>query len=268
VRTVLIPPGLLACAAAAVVGMIPAAAAAAGPVPVRPAPARLAAARAYALSRTGTVSFTVISSDGSRHALAGERTYVTASVVKAMLMTAYLNMHAIAKQPLTVQDRSELHAMITVSDNDAATWVYNRVGDARLEALARRLGMAHFTVSYSWGDAQLTTNDQARLWSQLGRAVYPPYLGYARSLLSSIVGWESWGIPVVARPLGWHVLFKGGWRPTERGYVVHQMALLERAGQTLVVCILSDGNPSYEYGHQTVEGITARLLGAGAGGKA
>jgi hypothetical protein len=150
--------------------------------------------------------------------------------------------------------------MVTASDNDAADWVYSQVGDAHLLFLAQRLGMRSFSVSGYWASAQLTSNDQALLMSKLDQAVYPPCRTLARSLLSSIVSWESWGIPRVARPLGWKVLFKGGWRNTTNGRLVHQVARLERGGRTVVICVLTDGDPSQSYGQETIEGITRRLL--------
>ena len=226
-----------------------------------PTSAKFASAVRFVHSREGIISFTVIDSSGRRYALDGDRQFVTASVIKAMLMTCFLNMKTIAHEPLSATDRSELTAMITESDNDAANWVYYQVGDARLYDLAQRMGMRHFSIAGYWANAQLTTDDQSLLMSKLDKAIYPPYLGYARHLLSSIVSWESWGIPQVARPRGWKVFFKGGWRGTDRGQLVHQVARLERGKETIVICVMTDGDPSMSYGEETIEGITRRLLG-------
>ena len=45
--------------------------------------------------------------------------------------------------------------MITISDNDAADAIYDRVGDAGLIAVAERAGMTRFTVAGYWGNAQI-----------------------------------------------------------------------------------------------------------------
>lgn len=228
-----------------------------------PTAKRVAAARHYAQTRLGTISFTVVDTNGRSYGDAGDRPFVTASVVKAMLLAVFLNLHTFSETPLSVVDERELAAMIEVSDNDAATWVYDQVGDARLEAFAKRMGMRNFSVSGTWGDAQLTTNDQARFMARLDRAIYSRrYLAYAKSLLSSIVSYESWGIPQAARGLGWRVYFKGGWRTTVNGQLVHQVARLERGGTVLVICVMTDGDPSSAYGQETIEGIARRLLGA------
>jgi hypothetical protein len=107
--------------------------------------------------------------------------------------------------------------------------------------------------------------DQARFFAGLNRLV--PFLAYARGLLSSIVSWQSWGIPEVARP-HWRTFFKGGWRGSPLGQLVHQVARLERGKLSIAIGVLTDGNPSPAYGRETVRGIAARLGGRGgrAGG--
>jgi hypothetical protein len=227
---------------------------------VLPTSAQVAAAKLYASSRAGVVSFTVVDSRGKRYSLAGDRQFISASVVKVMLLACFLNLKTVEHESLTSTDRSELRAMITASGNDAADEVYSRVGDARLYNLARRLGMRHFSVSGYWGYSQLTTNDQALLMGHLSEAIFPAHYAYARLLLSSIVSWESWGVPQVARSRGWKVLFKGGWRGTDRGRLIHQVARLERRGQTVVICVLTDGDPSSSYGQATIRGIAQKLL--------
>jgi hypothetical protein len=221
---------------------------------------RIARAVRFARSREGIVSFTVVDTRGRRHGFYGDRQFISASVVKAMLMVSYLDIKAIAHEKLDPTERGELRAMVTESDNDAADWVYSRVGDVHLLNLARRMRMHNFSVAGYWASVQVTTNDQARLMKKLDRAVYPPFRSYARSLLSSIDSWERWGIPRVAGRLGWKTFFKGGWRNTDQGRLVHQIARLERGKETVVICVLTDGDPSQEYGEETIAGITKRLL--------
>jgi hypothetical protein len=85
---------------------------------------------------------------------------------------------------------------------------------------------------------------------------------YARSLLSTIVAEQSWGVPRALRPAGWQVLFKGGWRG---GRVVHQGALAEHRGRRVGLAVLTAENPSHDYGRWTIEGISRRLLTAPSG---
>jgi Protein of unknown function (DUF3152)/Beta-lactamase enzyme family len=223
-------------------------------------------ARRFADRRAGLVSFAVVDSAGRLRCRACRRQYVTASVVKAMLLVSYLDRVRAERRPLSPGERALLEPMIRYSDNDVANAVYASLGDAPLYRLARRAGMRRFDVSGYWANALLTAADQARFMARLDRLV-PRRRGraYVRALLSSIVAWQAWGIPEVARPRGWRTFFKGGWRDTASGQLVHQVARLERPGATITIAVLTDGNPSHEYGRETVRGIAARLLGdAGA----
>lgn len=212
-------------------------------------------ARDYAATR-GDVSFAVIDSRGR---LRGERMnqpHTAASLVKAMLLVAFLES---ARGELPPSDRALLDQMIRVSDNDAATEIFGSVGQAGLEGLARRAGLEDFEASPRWGDSKLTAADQARFFRDLDRLVPARHRAYARELLRTIVPEQSWGIPEVARPR-WVVLFKGGWREIASGEIVNQAARLERDGEGVSVAVLSGGNPSMAYGIETVTEITSRLL--------
>lgn len=121
--------------------------------------------------------------------------------------------------------------------------------------------MTNFSVSGSWGTALLTAADQARFFFAMDSLIPPQFVGYARFLLSTIVDYESWGIPAVARPRGYRVFFKGGWRPTARGQLVNQIARLEGHRGKFALAVMTDNDPSMAYGIGTIQGLTAALLG-------
>jgi len=226
--------------------------------PALPSRTQLARAKTFASARAGLVSFAVVGTDRRLRCHRCWRRYEAASVIKAMLLVAYLDRLA-RERPITVADRALLGPMIRVSDNDAATAIYARLGDAALYRLARRARMKSFAVDGYWGSAQITASDQARFFAQLDRLTPPSYRRYARSLLASIVSWQAWGLPEIARPT-WRVFFKGGWRRSSHGHLVHQVALLERGRRAIAIAVLTEANPSHGYGRETVRGIAARLL--------
>jgi hypothetical protein len=225
-----------------------------------PGPWQVLKATDFAARRAGQVSFAVVDTTGALSCYRCRASYHSASVVKTMLLIAYLNRLAGASKMLDADHDAYLTSMIRVSDNAAATAIYAHVGDERLKGLARQAGMTNFDISGSWGSARVTAADQARLFSRMQELTPSEYQGYTRSLLASIVPRESWGIPEVSRP-EWLTFFKGGWLSSRRGNLVHQVARLEKGEVSLTVAILTDRNPSDAYGRTTVRGIAARLLG-------
>jgi hypothetical protein len=225
-----------------------------------PGPGTLAAATRYLNRRTGYTAFAVIDSEGRMSGEHLHRTFVSASVVKAMLLVAYLRKLAAEHRGLGAGSRSLLDPMIHISDNNAATAIWERDGDRRLRALARRAGMSDFSIQGIWANAQISAADQARYFLEMESLIPPHFRHFANHLLSHIAGYESWGIPTVARPRGWTVFFKGGWRGTGRGQLVHQIARLQRPHERVAIAVMTDGDPSMGYGIATIQGVAARLL--------
>jgi len=56
------------------------------------------------------------------------------------------------------------------------------------------------------------------------------------------------------------VFFKGGWRGTGRGQLVHQAAFIRYQGTRFSLAVLTDANPSMSYGIETIEGVARRIL--------
>jgi beta-lactamase class A len=215
------------------------------------------AARAYAAGRMGAISFAVRTPRRLyRHD--ADRTAPSASVVKAMLMVAYLNHRDVRGRSLTDTDRELLHPMIRWSNNIAATRVRDIVSNAALERLARRVGMRRFATSPIWGLTQITAADQTKLFLRIDRYVVERHRDVAMRLLGTVVGSQRWGV-ARARPRSWALYFKGGWGDGS-GAVDHQVALLRRGRRRVAVAILTTANPSHGYGKASLRGVARRLL--------
>jgi hypothetical protein len=241
---------------AAQTGRPPAEAAEGTPAPTRPYPwnRRIGAAGRFARRRAGLVSWAVVSPDGRVRGSHIHRQHTSASVVKAMLMVAYLR--KIPRRALRRRDRALLRPMVTSSDNRAATRVNAIVGNG-LPRLARRAKMRDFAYAGgSWGGTQVSPYDQARFFWRIERFVPPRHRAYARSLLAGIVGPQRWGVPPVA-PRGWRIFFKGGWVPPRR---VNQVALLQRGRTRVAIAVFNQGTPSFRYGRETIQGVADRVL--------
>lgn len=230
-----------------------------------PAPAAVRAARAYAAKRKGRVAFAIGDSGTDISGQAFDQPFKSASLVKAMILVAYLDRAERHGHGLSPAEIARLDAMIRVSDNYSATVLYRRLGPEALRAIARRAGMKSFKVGGDWGAARMTAADQVRFFLSIDRLLPAARRrNYALYLLSHVAPFHAWGIPQAARPRGWRVFFKGGWRPDRSGQLVHQAALLERGGRRIALAVLTDGSPSESYGHATIRGIAQRLLGRAA----
>jgi hypothetical protein len=221
--------------------------------------ARVRDAAAFARGRAGSVSFAVVDERGRIHGFHRGIRYSSASLVKAMLLVAYLNRGGVKGRRLHASDRRLLGPMIRVSSNDAASAVYSQVGPGGLRRLARRARMRRFIASPVWGGCQLTARDQARFFARIDKLLPRRHRKYALGLLRRIVPGQRWGIPG-GLPRGWHAHFKGGWYRDSDGWRVHQGALLRRGGRHLGLAVLTRGDPNLGYGAETIQGITARLL--------
>jgi hypothetical protein len=221
--------------------------------------ARVSRAAGYARGRLGSVSFAVVDQRGRIHGSNRGARYSSASLVKAMLLVAYLNQRGTRGRRLHAGDRRLLGPMIRASDNDAASAVYKRVGVGALARLARRAGMRRFEPNPVWGGCQVTARDQARFFRRIESLTPRRHRRYALGLLRRIVAIQRWGIPRAA-PRGWRVHFKGGWFEDPDGWRVHQGALLRQGRRRQAIAVLTAGSPSLAYGAVTIEGVAARLL--------
>jgi hypothetical protein len=234
-----------------------------GSLPVGlPDPGAVARSARYLAGRTGRTAFAVLDSQGRLSGTNVHSTFFTASVVKAMMLVAYLRrLDARGQRRVDGYSNSFLYPMIHVSDNNAATHCWLIVGNAGLYAVARAAHMTDFSVSGLWGSALLSPADQARFFFEMDSLIPKEFVGYARFLLSTIEPSQSWAIPAVARPLGYRVFFKDGSEPTASGQLVHQIARLEGHGVTFSLAVMTDGDPTMQYGIDTIAGVTRALLG-------
>jgi Beta-lactamase enzyme family len=225
----------------------------------------VAGARRYARARLGEVSFAIVGRHARPRSFRGARTAPAASVIKAMLLAAYLRQGSVRNRRLHADEVALLEPMIRASDNAAGIEVAGLLGEGRVERLARAARMRDFQWVYEpgWlgGLSQVSARDQARFMRRFERFVPDRHRRFARRLLRSVVSWQRWGIADV-RHRGWRLYFKGGWGIADDGVgtVSHQVGFLERGHCRLGLAILTEHNPSTADGSETLRGVAARLL--------
>lgn len=223
-----------------------------------PASRRVRAARKYVRGRAIS-SLALIDTHGRLRGWQPHRRYVTASVVKAMLLVARLRQ--LGNRAPSASDKAVLTPMIQASDNNAATAAYGWVGDSGILGVGKLAHMTDLIVPGGhWGNVQFSAADQAKLFVRIDDLVPRRSRSYARHLLSSIVSYQRWGFSKFSLRRGWNTFFKGGWRTTGLGALVHEAALFERKGRRFSLVVLTDGNPSHEYGTETLRGVAQRIF--------
>lgn len=227
---------------------------------------RIHEARQYADRRPGNVCFALIDEDGrdagGRHP---KNRVFAASVIKAMLVVAYVNRRSVRDRPLRRWELRTLGPMIKRSDDGAASTVFAIVGQRGLRRLAHRAGMTRFRSNSRWGLSRIAALDMARYFWRIDRLTTPRHRGYVLRLLGGIVPKQRWGIPPTTPP-GWTWHIKGGWI----NGVVNQIGLLTRDDRRLALAVLIEGTPDTEAGVQrrprravgpaTITGVARRLL--------
>lgn len=212
----------------------------------------------YIQSRSGSVSFALKTPKGRLVHYRGDRQVPSASVIKAMFMTAYLRSGSVRSRRLRDEDRGLLAPMIKRSDNDAATRIANRLGADPMYRLARNSNMWNFHYTRPWGNSSITAADQARFFYWLERYIPDRHEGYARYLLSNVTASQRWGIGELRKP-NWKFYFKGGWG-SGSGAVCHQSAFIERGDKRIAAAVMITGSPNHEYATDTLRGVFKRLL--------
>jgi len=226
--------------------------------PAYPSRASIAAAVRYLDARAGRTSLAVVDSAGRLGGTRLREHFQSASVVKVMFLTAFLQRLDADRRGVSALDRSLLYPMIHESNNDAASAVLDRVGLGAIARVAREAGMRDYAPGVGWwAFTQTSAADQARFFIALPQLIPHQFWLYARGLLAGIEPEQSWGVPQVARPR-WQVFFKTGALPSEG--LFNETARLERPGVTFAISVFSTADPSMAYGEETMRGVARALL--------
>jgi beta-lactamase class A len=186
--------------------------------------------------------------------------FYSASTVKATILAALLRKADEQHRSLTAKEKSEAWSMITVSDNNAATYLWNDVGMSWLQHF---LNLAHMTrtrlgTDGYWGLTLETAYDESLLLHLLvnpNSVLTPGNRSYALHLMANVVASQRWGTPAGV-PSGFAVHVKNGWLPVPGyGWFINSLGAFTKTGQAYTVDILTDRNSTMSYGITTVQDI-------------
>jgi len=186
--------------------------------------------------------------------------FYAASVIKATIISALLLKEG-GVAHLTAQQHTLAWQMITESDNDAATALWNETGIRGMQRFLNRARMTHTELSDAWGLTLITAHDELtllKLLSSPGRVLSTPSRRYVLYLMAHVEAGQRWGVPAGA-PAKVTVHVKNGWLPYPSLWNINSIGIFTGTGVTYQIAMLTSGNPSMDYGIDTIQGTCKYL---------
>jgi beta-lactamase class A len=229
-------------------------------------------AQSYLAGRQGTVSAAAYDLDtGQTWNVGAGSPQDEASVVKVAILEALLA-HS-GTQGLSPSDESLAQRMIKLSDNDAATALWGQDGSASgIGSFDASAGLTETTPSAcvqcpgfpwpGWGLTTTTPPDQITLLKLLvepNSRLTSNERQYALNLMENVTSSENWGVSSGVLS-GVTVALKNGWLPldtTDTDWQVNSVGWVSGDGRNYLLAILTTGDPSEQYGIDTIETLSS-----------
>jgi hypothetical protein len=219
-------------------------------------------------ARRGRVSSVAVAVDapaaGLTCSLNGSRHFDSASVVKVTILGALLRQAADQHRFLTGTEAARLRAMITRSDNAAASALWVELGHGALQHFLNLAGMRNTILGPGgvWGLTQITAPDEIlllRLLLMPNAVLDAASRSYALGLMAQVIPSQRWGVPAGA-PTSLTAHVKNGWLPrATHGWRIHSIGCFTGHGGGYSIVVLTQDNPSMPYGITTVQAIARAI---------
>jgi hypothetical protein len=183
----------------------------------------------------------------------------TASIVKVDVMATLMTEETAAQQTLSTADQALLSSMVEVSDNGAATTLWGTVGGpTAVDAFNGSIGMTGTTAStclqcagFQWPGWGLTTTTAVDQITLLRTVLFPSALITADDRT------------VAVDPSGVTVALKNGWVPLANSlWQINSIGWINGGGRDYLIAVLTDGNPTEQYGIDTIDALSADVWNA------
>jgi hypothetical protein len=235
--------------------------------------------QAYLAGRRGRVAVALYDLSAGQQWTLGQLTpQAAASVVNLEILQAVLSQRTVQRTVLSLTEQELTPPMIEQSDNDAATTLWGDVGGAKgMRAFDQKAGLAHTSPSSCLqcpgsagpgsGLTTTTPQDQITLLRQL---VQPSGVldkndqKYALYLLENVTPSQRWGVSGGV-PGGVTVALKNGWLPLDArhsDWQVNSVGWVSGDGRNYLMAVLSTGNPTEQYGIDTLNHLGAMVWSA------
>jgi beta-lactamase class A len=193
-------------------------------------------------------------------AVNGGQRFDSASVVKMIILAALLRWHQETAAPLSDDEKYLATLMITQSDNDATTALWNEVGLAQMQHFLDLAQMRETVLNTwgAWGMTQVTAHDEMlllRLLTGSNTVLSTASRDYQLGLMAQVIDGQRWGTPAGA-PSGVTVQVKNGWLPLPDGWHVNSLGAFTGQRRDYMIVVLTDGDPTEQYGIDTIEELS------------
>lgn len=230
----------------------------------------------YVASRSGSVLAAVYDiGTGQTWNLRLGRPQPEASIVKLDILEALLARSRDTGHGtgLPATESSLAQRMIEDSDNDAATslW-YASGGPGKIRTFNATAGLRQTSPSRcvqcpgfpwpGWGLTTTTATDQITLLRQLfapGSLLTHGQRSYVLQLMEHVTPSQRWGVSGGV-PLQATVALKNGWLPLNGGgtdWQINSIGWISGRGRDYLMAVLTTGNPTEQYGIDTITGLSA-----------
>jgi beta-lactamase class A len=219
-------------------------------------------------ARRGRVSVVAVQVDNPGLGLGcwlnSSRHFDSASVVKVTILGALLRKAQDQHRQLTRTEAALARVMITQSDNDAASALWNEVGRTDLQHFLDLAGMTDTFLGpgQAWGLTQITAADEVlllRLLQDKNPVLDTSSRDYALSLMARVIASQRWGVTADS-PADLTAHVKNGWLPlAPDGWRINSIGCFTGRSGGYSIVILTQDNPSMAYGIATIEAI-ARVI--------
>jgi beta-lactamase class A len=191
--------------------------------------------------------------------------FYAASVIKVTILAALLRKAQEQHRHLTASERRLAWLMITQSDNDAATALWDDVGFSHMQHFLNLAKMKQTNLAQAWGLSLITAHDEVLLLkviSRRNRILSKASRGYARYLMANVIASQRWGVPAGA-PASVKVHVKNGWLPypVSSDWQINSIGFFtgRRPHRVYIIAMLTHANPSMAYGIETIEDVAQVL---------
>jgi hypothetical protein len=234
-------------------------------------------AASYVAGREGTVTAAAYDiTTGQTWTFGGPTPQDEASIVKVAIIEALLaGSHG---QQLSSSEQTLAQNMIEMSDNDAATSLWNLVGaSSGVRSFDSLVGLTKTTPSTcvecpgfpwpGWGLSTTTPADQLtllRLLVQPNAVLSSQARAYALNLMENVTASEVWGVSGGV-PSGVTLALKNGWLPlnsTDTDWQINSIGWVSGDGRNYLVAVLTTGDPSEQYGIDTIDQLSSMVWAA------